>query len=312
MPSPRMPASPREAPSTVHSCSVPSRSRAARVRPPGPRSSDATRRRRPRSSRDAGQAGHRHVLGGLERERDVAAARARVPASAPPCARRARSGFQPSRDASQPQKQQRRRPSESGAVADGDLVERVAARGRSAGGSNVGGDPLAPRRRAQPGEVDDVGCGRESVDGARERRAARPARPDESISTTCAASRARSASTASGWPCGDQTTVARSVTTQRVDDRVEHRRGAARRSSSIDALAQRARARPASAASSAAIVAVASSVVRPGSTRADDRCATGGSGRRLRAGSRPRRATRGRRPRPGSARARGRRRRSSW
>ena len=70
--------------------------------------------------------------------------------------------------------------------------------------------PLAPGRRAQPREVDDVGAlgqlparvdGGAGIGLVRPSRSARPG-PGSS-----------SESTASGWPCGDQTSVARSVTT---------------------------------------------------------------------------------------------------
>ena len=71
------------------------------------------------------------------------------------------------------------------------------------------GHPLAPRRGAQPGQVDHGGARR--ARGARLTDEARSGSLIESTSTTWA--RGRSASTASSCPWGDQSTVARSETT---------------------------------------------------------------------------------------------------
>ena len=65
MPSPRMPPSPREAPSTVHVVSLPLRLRLRAVRPPGPRFQEISDARRGLDG-DPRQAGPLHRRIGLE------------------------------------------------------------------------------------------------------------------------------------------------------------------------------------------------------------------------------------------------------
>ena len=100
-PSPRMPPSPREAPSTVHVCSTPSRARRTARRPPGARSSeiaspDAVSIVTPASPGAFWSAGSSVIRTSCRRRARVAAERRRRAATSD-------SGFQPSRDDSQPQ-----------------------------------------------------------------------------------------------------------------------------------------------------------------------------------------------------------------
>ena len=205
-------------------------------------------------------------------------------------------GSQPSREASQPQNSSPEASESSRwrTVTPADLLQvrppaRRVERRR---------DALAPRRRAQPREVDDVGVARRG-----RRRASSAASTSgsswESISTIWASR--RSASIASGCPCGDHTIVARSRDHQRVDDRVELGQ-VALADQQLHALApDRDRARRAGRprCRSARSPPAAGGPARPRRRPA----ATGGSARRAGAGSRSRRGSPCRRSRPCSSRA---------
>ncbi len=204
---------------------------------------------------------------GLERDLDVLAARPRAAVQRAAAAASARSA---SSRAARPAS----RASSSAASAESGWWRTRHRRrscrssGAARGGSNVAGDALAPRRRAQPGEVDDVGAASRAA-RARERRPS-PASGSstESSSTTWASAAARRRPR--GGRAATRRTSARSVTTSgstigsrcarclgpHVDDDVS------RSERELAGLA---------ASPSAAIVAVASSVVRPRLDRADDR-----------------------------------------
>ena len=208
MPSPRMPASPREAPSTVQADSLPVAVASRAVRPPG-----AAVQREPRArrglDRQPGQARHAHALVRLQAQRDLAARRrARRPRSSPPSGHHRRR--LPAQPRGQPAEQQQPGDRRVGAVAHGDGADRGQL-GAPAGRVEGGGDALAPRRAsaARPGRRRRRApparrARRERPVRRRARRPSRAARPGP-----CAAARPR----ASWWPWGDQTTVGRSVTT---------------------------------------------------------------------------------------------------
>ena len=207
-------------------------------------------------------------------------------------------GSQPSREASQPQN------SSAGgervlAVAHGHAGDRRAGPGRRRGESNAAAIALAPRRRAQPREVDDVGVARRG----RRRASARASTSGsswESISTICASR--RSASTASRMPVRRPHHRRQVADHQRVDDRVELRQ-VALADQQLDALAaDRDRAR-AAARRRCRSARSPTSLLAARLDRARGSAATGGSGRRARAGSRSRRGTPCRRSRPCSSRA---------
>ena len=113
------------------------------------------------------------------------AARSRACRAARRSARASSRGSQPRREASQP-KSSSAGDRRVGVVAHGHRADLRAARARQLRRVEGGGDPLAPRRRAQPGEVDDVGAARRArraraprprgVGLVRPSRAARPAR----------------------------------------------------------------------------------------------------------------------------------------
>ena len=166
MPSPRIPPSPRDAPRIFHAVlvAVGGRARSA-SRPPRPRWSDSERAVR-RGHRDAGQPG-RLLLGGVQRDDHVAVARrARVREAGRPSHSRRWLRSQCRREDSQPASS-----SAAGhrrlAVADLQLLD-LAQRRQALGQVERRRQPLAPRRRAQPGQVDDVGVLAQAL-GARER-----------------------------------------------------------------------------------------------------------------------------------------------
>ena len=154
MPSPRMPASPREAPRIVHSRSLPFASRsvgaqAARSRDPG-----SAGCREAVSQREARQAAHLLLGGGLQAQRDCPGGWSRaLPLSASPSC--VSGSSLPAQARGQPADEQHRGDRRVGVVADGDALDRLqlGAQPRRVEG---GGDPLAPRGGAQPGEIDDV------------------------------------------------------------------------------------------------------------------------------------------------------------
>ena len=128
-------------------------------------------------------------------------------------------------------------------------------------------DPLAPRRRAQPREVDDVAIARAGAPRGAARRRRRGPRSSRAART---ARGPRSASTASQCPCGAQTSVVRSVITSgsTIESRCSRCPGPTSRitvswvSTCSPSCGRRA---------SAATDATASIVVRPVADRADDR-----------------------------------------
>ena len=294
-----MPPSPREAPITVQVRSVPSRVAPHGAQPAGPRSSDDAPRPRPsRSSRRRGRASPCRPARGRS---STSWRRAR----ACPCSGR-RAGPELVRPPAQARARASRRTAAPAASESSrwrtptrvDRAQRAAQRRRVEGGR----DALAPRRRAQPGEVDDVG----------RRRSGRSARAKAAAGV--------------GLVLGvDQDDVGQPP--QRVDAllvavRRPHHRGevgddaAGRRSCRAGpGAAGRCRSRPARARPRSAPGARASSAapiahrVERAPARLDGArrsAATGGSGRPARAGSRPRRGTRGRRSPRGSSPARGR------
>ena len=290
MPSPRMPASPREAPSTVH-CALVARARACggRAGRPAPRSSASVRaRRRSRASRPA-RPRHRHGVGRAPGAASTsAAARARAPAQRVAVARRAGSGCQPRRERSQPTSSSAG-DAESGWWRTVTPAIACAARARRAAGRRS-------RRGARATASSAATRGRRRRRARRARRARRSASAGVGLVDGVAAARpgasvAASASTASGWPCGDHTTVARSVTTSGstivsrcaqvlladVDD---------------DRLAQQRELAGLGLGVGAAIVATASIVVAARLDGADDGARRRGSARRRAAGWRSRRCTR--------------------
>ena len=123
-------------------------------------------------------------------------------------ARSAGSSCQSSRDASQPM-------SRTPATADSGWWRTVTAlivrrSGRRCGRVERRRDALAPRRRAQPREVDDVDASRRARTPGRGRRACRARRR----SRAARPGRARAAPRPPAWcPCGDHSSVGRSVTT---------------------------------------------------------------------------------------------------
>ena len=186
-------ASPRDAPRIVHvrssPCGLRSRTRAGR---PSPRSSDSDSP--PARSRSSGRRGPR-TSDRRRLERAPArpgGARASLPTRSSPRFV-SRVGSQPSRVASQPSSSSAG-DGRVGVVADGDRGRSSASSCRRARRVERGRDPLAPRRRAQPGEVDDV-----QLVGRTSTRAAAPSSTSGSStvssSTTCA--RRRSESSAS-------------------------------------------------------------------------------------------------------------------
>ena len=155
MPSPRIPASPREAPSSVQDISAPSRVTRRAASPPGPRSSemlvpDAV------STVIPARPGALWCGSGSSRSSTSLRRPLARPYRAPFVSHRASPGSQPSREASQPKKQH---PGDHrvGPVARRHRADppQLPAPARRVEG---GGHPLAPRRRAQPGEVDHVGA----------------------------------------------------------------------------------------------------------------------------------------------------------
>ena len=189
--------------------------------------------------RHAREPGRAHV-DRLQRELDVLPARVRVPAPAPARLRRARPAPSPAaRPASRRTAARRRASPRGGARSRREILRQVRPPARRV---ERGRDPLAPRRRAQPREVDDVGVARRG----RRRASARPrrrARPGSRSARSAPAGAARRSP--SSCPCGDHTIVARSRDHQRVDDRVELRQ-VALADQQLDALApdrDRARAR---------------------------------------------------------------------
>ena len=224
MPSPRMPRlAARGAEHRPLALAVPSRVAAARAQPAGAAVERelAPGRGLERDAREA--AAPTASASGSSAQRRPSWRRARAcPRSRRRVARRARPAFQPSREASQPNEQQRRG-ARVGVVADRDRGDRARARARSGGGSKRRGDALAPRRRAQPGEVDDVGL-------LRQRRAHAAARPRASGSST----ESQQHDLGQAQQRVDRLAVAvrrpqqrRQVgDDERVDDRVEVRRGA--------------------------------------------------------------------------------------
>ena len=221
-----------------------------------------TRPRRSRSSRRPARA--TPISSGTSSTRHVAAVRAAVAREAVAAARRAPPAASRSRDASQPQN------STPAAAESGRWRTATFSidpqRAPHLGRVERRGDALAPRRGAQPREVDHVGRPRE-VGRAREARR-RPAGRPACRPARCCASR-RSASTAPSWPCGAQTIVARSGTSSGSTI-------AARLSTCCGPISTSTRSRPIAmwpglwTASSAATVAQASSVVRPVVDRGDD------------------------------------------
>ena len=158
MPSPRIPGSPREAPSTVQTCSIGvaaaalGRLTAARGQP-ALAALEREHRAEVRARLDAGQAGRAHAVDRLQAQLDLAAAGARAAAQQVAVARELLRP--PAEPRAQPADEQQARDERVLAVAHGDLRERVqlvAARRRVVGG----GEALAPRRAAQPREVDDL------------------------------------------------------------------------------------------------------------------------------------------------------------
>ncbi len=194
----------------------------------------------------------------------------------------------------QPARQQQRAGREARLVADRELARSGSSRD-ACGQVEAGGQPLAPRRGAQPRQVDHV----------RRRASSSAARASASGGSTTRRSRAasrRSAAaapaTASSWPCGDHSTVGSSETSTGIDDRLELRQVLGP-DVDLDALAHHA-----DDAVLGLLVAH-----RPRPRRAScgpprprtGRCARRGSGRPARAGWRSRPSTRGRRSRRGSA-----------
>ena len=260
MPSPRMPPSPREAPSTVHSDTWPLRSRRLAEQPAGPAvERDAHARRRCRS-RCPARPGTLWLSSGIS----SSATSWRLPCAFP--CRPARAGIsdpasQPRREASQPQNSTPAMP-ESGRwrtrtrVDAAQLLAPLRADRRSRPPARATGCPAArpgrPRRPPWPARC------------ARATALAGSGSLTESTSTTW--DRWSRASTRLAWPCGDQITVGMSVTTsgstivssllQVLRAEVEH-----------DALARQARARRRGDARPPVVSAtVASMVLRPGST----------------------------------------------
>ncbi len=210
MPSPRMPASPREAPEhRPRRTPCPCASVRLAESPPGPaverdlHPGGGLDRRSPArpgtlwsSSGSSSSVTSCALAVGLAVQRAVRRhQRARAPSRA---ARRA------SRRSSTPAI------AESGRWRTRHGVDPAAAPSRHCGGSKRGGHALAPRRAAQPGQVDHVGL-LGQLSGPLDARLAGSGSLTESISTTW--DRCSRASTASWWPCGAQTTVAMSVTT---------------------------------------------------------------------------------------------------
>ena len=117
----------------------------------------------------------------------------------------------------------------------------------------------------------------------------------ESSSTICA--RSSRASTASGWPCGDHTSVARSVTTSGSTIVWRCSRWCGPTSSTT--CSWHTASSPGLTSSSPVIVAHASMRRRGPAPPRRGSCARRGSGRRCRGGSGSPRATRGRRSRRG-------------
>ena len=175
-------------------------------------------------------------------------------------------GSQPSRDASQPQNSS---PAHGrlGVVAHrhrADPAQLVAPLRRVEGR----GHPLAPRRRAQPGQVDHVGL-RGQLAGARRPPRRGSGSLTESTSTTW--DRCSSASTASGCPCGDQVTVAMSVTTSGSTIVSSFSRWRGPRSSTMRSRASAISPGLVAASPSVVIATDASIVVRPVLHGAQDR-----------------------------------------
>ena len=126
----------------------------------------------------------------------------------------------------QPAEEQHARPRATSGGGGSSPSRSCPARRASCGGSNVAATRSRHGVLAQPRQVHHVGVLAPAPSRAAAPRAASGSFT-ESISTTCA--RCSSASTASGCPCGDHTTVCEVGHHQRVDDRVERSPGASRR-----------------------------------------------------------------------------------
>ena len=246
MPSPRIPPSPREAPSTVHSRSSPSCARGAR----------SGRRARGRATSEQPVDAVSIVTPGQPGRVLARPARAASSTVLPaPCARGMRRGCRcseparrlPAQPRGQPAAEQQRggAPSPGGGGPSRALSspQRRAPLGRV----ERRGDALAPRRRAQPGEVDDVGVAQR----ARARARAPPrasGSSTESIRTTCDQPQQRVDRLV--VPVRRPHHVGRSVTTS--GSTIVSRPGrCARPDVDHDPLAHHARARPAPARPSA-------------------------------------------------------------
>ena len=287
-------ARPRRARRPSRSSSTPRPSRVRRLAdsPPGPRSSDSDMPEAV-STVDARQARVRSAAG---------RARAAAPPRRAGCwrgRRASRSGPSsprlPAEPRGEPAEEQEAGDARVRPVAHRDLDDSRPSSCAPGGRVEAGGDPLAPRRRAQPGEVHHVG-----LLGRARARAGRPCRGSgsltESTSTTWAM--CSSESTASAWPCGDQTSVARSGTTS--GSTIVSRCG---RCCGPDVqhdllVAERDLAR-AAGRRAMVIVSTASIVLAARLDRAEDRARGVVAAHVARAGSGSRRATRGRRSRSG-------------
>ena len=205
-PRPRIPPSPREAPSTRQLRSPPSTDRSCASSPPGARSSESEAAGLPADG-DPGQAG-RLLIERRQRQLDrgLAGPGRRRPAPSVAVARLKRRD-RPIEPRREPAGEERRARARAGAVADADLVQSLQ-RGQPPGRVEAGRQALAPGRRPQPRQVDDV-HGAQQVS----RRASRPAVSCSSSESTRITSILRSsASIASSWPCGDHSTVGSSAT----------------------------------------------------------------------------------------------------
>ena len=211
--------------------------------------------------RDAGQARHAHGRVGLEAQLDVLAARrARARRASRPARSACRAPSRAARRASRGSSSAARSPTPGCAGPSPPRSGRSSS--RHCGGSKVRGDPLAPRRRAQPGEVDDVGL-LGQLARARDRRLPGRARSTESISTTWARCEQRVDRLGMAVRRPDERREVGHQ--QRVDDRVEPRQVLRARRRPRRARG-RGRARPGAGRPGVIIVAHASIAVRPGST----------------------------------------------